>query len=290
MSKIITEILKRKLESFALYSGLDAETRRNTLKEELQFYVLNFIYHHSEYKRWVMYGGSSLRIIHELDRMSVDLDFEIPQVITNTFLEKLKKDIEDHFIITYGADFDFLMTKITTGRGLLLKFTLGKELSLGHPSLQVHIKIDLNHFVTSKIVTERIPINRSQLSFVIVTYNMATLMASKLAAIFLRGTRGVGKDFYEEKGRDWYDLLWYMGKKIVPDFKYLIAKDITIKDSSTLFNRLTTKMNKVSDKNLEQDLYPLFINKTYIKNWLENWRESYRRLVDDYEIRTKKTK
>jgi len=29
----------------------------------------------------------------------------------------------------------------------------------------------------------------------------------------LRGTRGVGADVFEEKGRDIYDLLWYMDKK-----------------------------------------------------------------------------
>ena len=104
---------------------------------------------------------------------------------------------------------------------MLLKFHVGEELSFGHPSKQVHVKIDLNHFVAPKTVTERRPINRDQLSFVIMTYNMSALMASKIAAIFLRGTRGVGEAVYEEKGRDIYDLLWYMNKKVVPDFDYL---------------------------------------------------------------------
>ena len=95
MSEQIVAILKRKLDDLAAYGEIDAETRRNALKEELQFYVLNFIYHHSEYSNWVMYGGSALRIIHGLDRMSVDLDFEIPHSITEKFLEDLKKEIED---------------------------------------------------------------------------------------------------------------------------------------------------------------------------------------------------
>ena len=288
MSDQITAILKRKLGDLAAYGGLDAETRRNALKEELQYYVLDFIYHHPEYNNWIMYGGSALRIIHGLDRMSVDLDFEISHVVTETFLEKLKKEIEDYFLHTYGADADFLTAKITTGRGLLLKFHVGEELRFGHPSKQVHIKIDLNHFVAPKIVTERRPINRDQLSFVIVTYNMAALMASKLAAIFLRGTRGVGEAVYEEKGRDIYDLLWYMGKKAVPDFDYLIAKGIDVKDPRALFDKLTLQMNKVSDKNLTQDLEPLFVNKTFIGNWLKNWRESYVRFLDEYKIRTVK--
>ncbi len=284
MSEQITTILKRKLEDLTTYGGLDAETRRNALKEELQYYVLNFICYHTEYKSWIMYGGSALRIIHGLDRMSVDLDFEISHAVTEEFLEELKKEIEKHFLNTYGAGTDFMTAKITTGRGLLLKFHVGEELSFGHSSKQVHVKIDLNHFVASETVTERRPINRDQLSFVIITYNMSALMASKLAAIFLRGTRGVGEAVYQEKGRDIYDLLWYMGKKVVPDFDYLTAKGIDAKDPRALFDILTLQMNKVSDKNLEQDLEPLFVNKTFIKNWLKNWRESYLRLLDEYKI------
>ena len=77
MSEQIITTLKRKLADLAAYGELDAETRRNYLKEELQYYILNFIYHHPEYSNWIMYGGSALRVIHELNRMSVDLDFEV---------------------------------------------------------------------------------------------------------------------------------------------------------------------------------------------------------------------
>ena len=287
MSEQILAILKRKLDDLAPHGRMDAETLRNALKEELQFYVLNFIYHHPEYNKWIMYGGSALRIIHGLDRMSVDLDFEVPEKITKNLLEELKKEIEEHFSSAYNTPAGFLTAKIVSGRGLLLKFNAGEALSLGHPSNQVHVKIDLNHFAAPKMVTERRPVNRGQLSFVIVSYNMSTLMASKVAAIFLRGTRGVGRAFYEEKGRDIYDLLWYMNNKIAPDLGYLSAKDVKeAKDLRTLFDKLTLKMNAVSDANLKQDLLPLFVNRAYIENWLENWRESYLRLVDAYKICT----
>ncbi|TSC51786.1 MAG: Uncharacterized protein CEO40_329 [Parcubacteria group bacterium LiPW_72] len=286
MSEQILATLKRKLEDLSVYGKVDAETKRNVLKEELQFYVLNFIYHHPEYSKWIMYGGSALRIIHGLDRMSVDLDFEVSHAITEKFLEELKKEIEKHFVSTYGTEANFLTLKITTARGLLLKFNVGKELSISHPSKQVHVKIDLNHFAAPKTVTERSPINRDQLSFVITTYNMSALMASKIAAIFLRGTRGVGEAIYKEKGRDIYDLLWYMTKNVVPDLDYLIAKGVDVKDPRVLFDKLTLQMNKVNGTNLKQDLMPLFVNQVYIENWLKNWRESYLRLLDGYKINT----
>lgn len=286
MSEQITTILKRKLDELTAYGEISAETRYNAFKEELQFYVLNFIYHHPEYSQWIMYGGSALRIIHGLDRMSVDLDFEVSHTITNKFLEEVGKEIKEYFINTYNAGDDFLKIKITNGRGLLLKFYLENELSAGHQSKQLYVKIDLNHFVALKTVIERRPINRDQLSFIILTYNMGALMSSKIAAIFLRGSRGVGEDVYEEKGRDIYDLLWYMGKKIVPDFDYLSSKGVNVKDPRALFDKLTLQMNKVNNINLKNDLSPLFIDQTFIKNWLANWLESYLRLLDEYKIRT----
>lgn len=278
--------LKRKLDDLSAYGQVGVETQRNALKEELQFYVLNFIYHHPKYSNWVMYGGSALRICHDLDRMSVDLDFEVSNPVSKVFLDELREEIETYFKDTYGTGSEFLTIKITTGRGLLLRFHIREELGIRHPSKQVHVKIDLNHFIVPKTVIERWPINHDQLSFVIKIYNMSSLMASKIAAIFLRGQRGVGKEMYEEKGRDIYDLLWYMAKKVIPDLDYLVAKGIDAKDLQALFNRLTLQMNKVNNTNLKQDLRPLFIDQRFIENWLKNWLESYFRLLDGYEIHT----
>jgi hypothetical protein len=293
MSEQILKNLQMKLgEELSGYGNVSPDIKLNKVKEILQYYVLNFIYHHPKHSKWVMYGGSALRIIHGLDRMSVDLDFEVAFVMTENFLQGLKKEIEDHFINNYGATVDFLTVKITSGRGLILKFNVGEKLNLGHPSNQVHVKIDLNNFVAPKTVTERRIINRDQLSFFILTYNMGALMASKLAAIFLREQRGVDKNIYDYKGRDIYDLLWYMDKKAVPDFDYLNAKlkekGVEVPDIKTLFDKLTINIlnyEKMDDL-LKDDLKYLFENQSQFENWFKDWRNNYLRLLDDYKIRT----
>lgn len=289
MNNQIISTLKSKLEEIAAStSGAGVEIQRNAAKEVLQYYVLNFIYNHSDYQNWIMYGGSALRICHDLDRMSVDLDFEVDHEVTNKFLENFKNKLLDHFKKTCGIESDLLTVSITNKRGLTLKFHIAEELGLPFHSKQVHVKVDLNHFpVHPKIVTERWPQNEYQLSFVIKTYNMSALMASKIAAIFLRGKRVVGSNVYEEKGRDIYDLAWYMSKRIVPDLDYLKAKKVEeAKNLRTLFDKLTLKMNEVSDQNLKDDLMPLFVNQTYIANWLKHWREFYMRQLEKYEIHT----
>lgn len=284
MTNVLIENLKNKLASLAVYGGLDAETKRNALKEELQFYILNFIYHHSKYSQWTMYGGSALRICHGLNRMSIDLDFELADEVLDSYLEELAGALGAHFESTYGVGSDLLKIKKTNNRGVRLCFYVADELGIGTASDQVVVKIDLNHFVAPKTVIERRLINHDQLSFAIKLYNMSALMASKIAAIFLRGQRGVGQAVYEEKGRDIYDLLWYMEKKVVPDLDYLEAKQVDISNLRVLFDKLTIKMNGVSDANLKNDLTPLFVNKSLIEYWLGSWRSAYLSLVGDYKI------
>lgn len=289
MSEQVLTVLKSKLDGLSAYgySVTDPETRLNALKEELQFYVLDFVYHHPEYNKWIMYGGSALRICYDLDRMSVDLDFEVSRKIDTDFLNELKEEADGHFAKVYGIDSEFLKISLTNNRGITLKFRAGSLID-GYASPWVHIKIDLNLFTPpGGVVTERMPRNHGQLSFVIRTYNLSSLMASKVAAIFLRGARGVGVATYEEKGRDIYDLLWYMSKKIVPDLDYLKAKNVEeAKDYRTLFTKLAVKMNNVSDENLKNDLSPLFLDPRHVTNWLANWRDTFFRLRDIYKIRT----
>src|SRR3989344_9009164 len=105
MNNQILTALKEKFKDLTTHGELEAETQRNILKEELQYYILNFIYHHPEYSNWIMYGGSALRVIHELNRMSVDLDFEVDHKVENNFLDELKKEIENNFLNTYGVGF-----------------------------------------------------------------------------------------------------------------------------------------------------------------------------------------
>jgi len=286
MSEQIIVALKARLDSLSPGYVGRAEARLNAIKEELQYYVLDFIYHDSEYQKWIMYGGSALRIIHGLDRMSVDLDFEIGEKVTFVLLKNLKSGLERYFLDDCGVGKDILTVKITANRGITLKFDIGKRLGLGTASDWVHVKIDLNNFVAPKTVTERRPIAHGQFSLVILVYNMSALMASKIAAILFRESRGVGNAVYGEKGRDIYDLLWYMEKRIVPDLDYLNAKNVSTADLKDLFVKLVSRVNGVSQENLKNDLTPLFDDPIRIDNWLKNWRETFRFALEAYAIRT----
>jgi len=51
-------------------------------------------------------------------------------------------------------------------------------------------------------------------------------------------------------------------------------------------SKLAVKMSDVSEKNLKNDLSPLFLDPRFVTNWLANWHDTFFRLRDMYKIRT----
>src|SRR3990167_1977552 len=54
---------------------------RTLLKEPIQDYILHFVYNSSKYKQFIFTGGTALRKLYGLPRLSEDLDFDLRHVI-----------------------------------------------------------------------------------------------------------------------------------------------------------------------------------------------------------------
>jgi len=278
MESILIKNLKAKVQELKRMGVTDSDSQINSIKQELQAYVLNFIYHDSEYKDWVMYGGSLLRFAHGLSRMSVDLDFEVKKMPD---FKELSNKLSEYFEKNYNVDSSVLYVAIKK-RGLELRFDIAHKLDIIHISPKIYVKIDFNEFYSKKATTEIIVINEKDLVFNIKTYNRSNLMASKIAAVLGRRERGIGEKRYSEKGRDIYDLIWYMSKKVWPDLDYLRDKELEFDSYSDLFSKLEIKINKVTDESLRVDMKDLFIDKTFFSHWLVDWRNSFGSLLDSY--------
>ncbi len=282
MEDILTARLKQKIKEIKKEIP-NALVQRNIIKEELHYYVLNFIYNHPEYSKWTMYGGSVLRICHNLDRMSVDLDFEIEELPN---LKKIKEELLKHFEQEYNVNSSILEITIRKNRGVKLKFEIAEKLKISTASPKIHIKIDLNIFKSKKAETEKLPILNKKwpLPFLIKTYTIENLMASKIAAVLGRRERKRGKKLFGYKAEDIYDLIWYMQKQITPNLKYLKEKNFKFKSLKELFMALNTKLEKVEDKHLKEKLTPLFKDQKTIRNWLRNWRDLFYAYKKQYPI------
>ena len=90
--------------------------------------------------------------------------------------------------------------------GLLKEFNLSP---LKDQKLTVKFEVDKN---PPRGGRKEIALVTSPISYTVTTFDLPSLFATKLHAIFFR--RYV-------KGRDYYDLAWFLGKKIIPNFKLL---------------------------------------------------------------------
>jgi len=260
---------------------------RNRLKEYLHYFVLDFIYN-SEFKDMIFYGGSCLRIVYDLPRMSIDLDFEAEE---KTNFDKFKKSLEKYFSADLGLKNKFYIKGEKKGKNvtrIFLNFPLMNELGLSlHKDEVLRVRIDIMS-VPKNYMKKLAPAftlkSKYGKSFVIKHYDLPTLFASKLAAILDRPQKGfaVGKE--EEnidfKGRDFYDLIWYMEKKILPNKDMLKLKGV--KDSvKDIFNEVTLFISKRKlKKGLKRDLEPLFLGS--VDSFVDNFKDIFQRLRENY--------
>jgi hypothetical protein len=105
-------------------------------------------------------------------------------------------------------------------------------------------------------------------------FSLETMMAGKMLAClernFLKGSTGA-----EIKGRDFYDLLWFMQQKIHPLEEKLARDGKTSYSLSSAFLALEEKVNAIKIIHLAEDLYPLFEKRVFIEAWLEGFQENF---------------
>lgn len=238
---------------------------RNKLKEYLHYFVLDFIYN-SEFKNMIFYGGSCLRIVYNLPRMSIDLDFEADEV---TDFNKLKKSLEKYFSANLKLKDKFYIKGEKKGKNvnrIFLNFSLMNEIGLSaYKGEALKIRIDIMS-VPKEYLKKLAPVltlkSKYGKSFVIRHYDLPTLFASKLAAILDRSQKGftVGreKEKIDFKGRDFYDLIWYMEEKTLPNEEMLKLKGIK-GSAGDVFDEIALFISKRKLKEgLKKDLEPLF--------------------------------
>lgn len=267
-------------EVIRLNESLPLPIVRSLLKVYLQNYVLDFLYEHKKYKNLIFYGGTCLRKIYDLDRMSEDLDFETTEVIDYT---KLADDIQDYFRKTlHYKDLIVKAQRSNHIQRIILKFPILSELGLrGYENEALHIKLEINNCENTDYPTEVSPISVSKFTIFVKHYDLPTLMAGKIVAClnrsFMKGRTGV-----TIKGRDYYDLIWYMSRDTKPNEDRLksYSKDTTAAEA---FDLLDKHISNIKPKDLLIDLSPFFVKQQYIKTWCENFHLLY----DKYRPRYK---
>lgn len=261
--------------------GQTAPFIQNTLKEHLQIYVLYFIYTHSEYmKNLIFTGGTCLRHFFGMERLSEDIDFDYQKEVNP---EGLAHEIKSFFVERYK--FSDVITSIKQqGKQILLKFPVLKELGLPYndKSDLLLVKIDISANPSSIFSTNTTSKSVHGFNFAAIHYDLSSLMAGKLHAVLTREyLRGKEKE-KSIKGRDYFDLLWFLKKGVKPNLKRL-AQMLGEKEQLTLSEverRIDTKVADCINHHkgaFKSDLEPLIQNPAIIKTYVANYKEEYLR-------------
>jgi len=252
--------------------------KRNLLKEYLQVVVLDFIYSHPTYSQLLFYGGSALAHCFDLQRLSEDLDFidETKRVK----IPKLAKDLEDYF--SKRTD---LPVKTTVQKfRIYLKFPILRDLGLSTreetDALFLKVEVFSEFDFCDHYSTDIRPIFKYNRSVLIKTLDASTLMATKIRAILFRKwekTDKQGNTTVKVKGRDYFDLLWYLQKGIQPNLSCIEGID-TMKD---LKEKLLAMVARIDSRSIQLDLDALIANPTFISNMSRNMKAILEREISE---------
>lgn len=182
--------------------------------------------------------------------------------------DDLKEYFENKYLIK-------LKTKCQAGKRIYLKFPILKKLKLSERSESdfLYVKVEVDQTDFKKPIVELSPISSYGFNFVIRNYALPFLMNGKLNAIFDRKWFKGKKNEIDIKGRDFYDLFWYLQKDVSPNWNSL-KNSINIADQKELKKELAKTIEEnVTSQKLAYDLKNFFPDQNFVSDFCKNYKK-----------------
>lgn len=194
-----------------LAGGVSVEDKTNRAGEFLQVLALKSLSDQDAFSHIAFIGGTALRIVFGLRRFSEDLDFSVVSAEGYDFgglcdgLEKIFRLNGLHAVLEKNRE-KTVNSAFLTFPGL--PHALGLS---GHKQEKLSIKLEIDTNPPAGWKMQTTVLNKTYL-FSVAHYDLPSMFAGKLHASFYRRYT---------KGRDIYDLFWYLGRKVRPNFEML---------------------------------------------------------------------
>ena len=191
-------------QAVALAQSMESPAEKlNILREYLQAIVMRSLHESEAYICLSFVGGTALRFAFDLPRFSQELDFSLENPAGYEplrWMEKLKRDMT---LVGFETALSWNDRK-TVHTAWIRVAGLLKDVGLSVMANQnLSIKLEIDSCPPAGAVSVRTVINR-HLMFAVRHHSLPTLMAGKIHALMTRKY---------SKGRDWYDLLWYLSRR-----------------------------------------------------------------------------
>lgn len=178
------------------------EAKGNVLREYLQAHVLFSMQAERAFEQLAFVGGTALRFLYGLRRYSEDLDFSLERPTGYRFqrlLDRTESDLtKAGFDVTiHPREVDPVHSAFVRFPGLLYEAELSP-----HRTEKLSIKIEVDTEPPAGATLQTTVVNRHFL-MALQHHDLPSLMAGKLHALLARPYT---------KGRDVYDLLWYLSR------------------------------------------------------------------------------
>lgn len=250
--------------------------KRNLLKEYLQFFILDYVYSNKDYSQLIFYGGSALAQCHELPRLSEDLDFvDVEKKIS---LDDLAKDLKTYIKKELQLPVAIKIQKFR----IYLKFPILKQLGLADESqsnlLNLKVEVFKGFSFCQKYETEVKPIFRHNKSVLVRVFDLPTLMSTKIRAILYRKWEKIDKEgekLVSVKGRDYFDLMWYLQKGIKLNLVCIEKVD----DLEMLKEKMLNIIEKIDSRSIILDLEIFVLDRKFVENLGNNIKEILKKEV-----------
>jgi len=203
---------------------------RNEIREIMQEVLLTGLIETNFFDNNVFQGGTALRILYGLKRYSDDFDFTMKENKIEEFSWKIYSDKLIEYGKKFGIDFqskesrDKFGNKIMRIRSDSLLVMIHDEKIVPYEFTEpgnrkkIEIKMETNFSVNS-FNDEMKEVNNFA-KYSVRAFDLFCLFTGKINAALTRETNGKRDD----KGRDWYDLIWYINKGVKPNYDFLSKK------------------------------------------------------------------
>lgn len=265
-------------EWIAEYNPKNEEEILSALREIMQEITLAALSRTNFFEKAAFYGGTALRIFYGLDRFSEDLDFSLLEPDLDFKIDQYFQAIIDEFnslgltvsiqgknkkILTY-IDSAFFKAE-TIWQEIVLEDVIQQTGVRSNKTLKIKIEVDRqppNRFKTEEKLLTR------PFSFYVKCFAAPSLFAGKLHALLFRKWKN------RVKGRDWYDLEWYIKKGIPLDLEHFLARAKDTGDwhernisEEQILELLFAKIDAVDFRSIREDVARFIKNDEVLKIW-----------------------
>jgi hypothetical protein len=203
----------------AAYSLQSVQDYQNAMKEIVQEIALLGLWRSKFFEHAAFYGGSALRILHELDRFSEDLEFSLlrpdPVFEMKAYLGAIEAELQGFgFSMTVeprekaapGPIQSAFIEANTRMNMLVVEAPRGITAST-HREQMIRVKLEIDVDPPGGFETEA-RMRLLPIPFSVKAYALPDLFAGKMSAVLCRGWKE------HVKGRDWFDFVWFVARGV----------------------------------------------------------------------------